>query len=62
VTRSLARRLSKSQSFVSCYERGQYRVDFLEFAHIISTLGSDPHEGGSDLLKLVTGQVGIAAA
>ncbi len=58
----LARRLSKPQSFVSSYERGQRRVDFLEFAHIISTLGGDPHEIGSDLLKLVTGQVGIAAA
>ena len=50
----LARRLSKPQSFVSSYERGQRRVDFLEFVQIVSTLGRDPHEIGSALLKLVS--------
>jgi transcriptional regulator with XRE-family HTH domain len=38
----LARRLLKPQSFVSSYETGQRRLDVLEFAHIVTTLGLDP--------------------
>jgi len=35
----LARLLGESQSFVSKYEMGERRLDFLELAHICRTLG-----------------------
>lgn len=38
----LAARLGKPQSFVSSYERGQRRIDLLEFLLIADALGADP--------------------
>jgi transcriptional regulator with XRE-family HTH domain len=38
----LASRLQKPQSFVSDYERGQRRIDLIEFVVITRTLGADP--------------------
>ncbi len=38
----LAKRLSKPQSFVSSYERGQRRVDILELIAIAAALREDP--------------------
>jgi transcriptional regulator with XRE-family HTH domain len=38
----LAARLGKPQSFVSEYERGQRRVDVVEFLVIAGALGADP--------------------
>jgi transcriptional regulator with XRE-family HTH domain len=35
----LAKRLKKPQSFVSSYERGQRRVDLMEFGRIADALG-----------------------
>ncbi len=49
----LARRLEKPQSFVSSYERGQRRIDFVEFALIAQALGRDPKVIGSQLIKQV---------
>ena len=40
----LAARLDKPQSFVSEYERGQRRVDVVEFLVISGALGVDPVE------------------
>jgi transcriptional regulator with XRE-family HTH domain len=40
----LATRLQKPQSFVSSYERGQRRVDLLEFLAIVQALGQEPRE------------------
>jgi transcriptional regulator with XRE-family HTH domain len=37
----LAKRLRKPQSFVSSYERGQRRVDLLEFLKITQAMGLD---------------------
>ena len=37
----LARRLRKPQSFISSYERGQRRVDIVEFLLIADALDSD---------------------
>lgn len=42
--KELARRLRKPQSFVSDYERGQRRVDLIEFLLIVSALKVDPHK------------------
>ena len=38
----VAKLLRKPQSFVSSYERGQRRIDILEFLRIVEVLGSDP--------------------
>ena len=40
----LAAKLRKPQSFVSEYERGQRRVDVVEFLKIVSAFGADPVE------------------
>ena len=38
----LAKKLSKPQSFVSKYERGERRLDVLEFFHVAEALEIDP--------------------
>ena len=38
----LAKRLGKPQSFISSYERGQRRVDVLEFVRIAQAIRVDP--------------------
>jgi transcriptional regulator with XRE-family HTH domain len=38
----LSRRLKRPQSFVSKYERGERRLDVVEFADIAKALGIDP--------------------
>lgn len=38
----LAARLGKPQSYVSKYERGERRIDVVEFCDITIALGSDP--------------------
>lgn len=53
----LSARLRKPQSFVSSYERGQRRIDFLEFTTIILALERDPLVVGTELLEKVTPQV-----
>jgi transcriptional regulator with XRE-family HTH domain len=40
----LGKALSKSQSFVSNYERGQRRLDMVDFMLIARVLGADPTE------------------
>jgi transcriptional regulator with XRE-family HTH domain len=40
----LAKRLGKPQSFVSDYERGQRRIDLMEFLVIVRALEDDPKE------------------
>ncbi len=37
----LARRLNRPQSFVSKYERGERRLDVVEFLEVLETLGAD---------------------
>lgn len=39
----LAERLQKSQSLVSAYERGERRVDLLEFLIVMDAIKTDPH-------------------
>lgn len=38
----LAERLGKPQSFVSKYERGERRLDVIEFIEVATALGTDP--------------------
>jgi len=40
----LAKRLGKPQSFISDYERGQRRIDLMEFLAIARELNADPQE------------------
>jgi len=40
----LSERLTKPQSFVSKYERGERRLDVIEFLEVCRLLGTDPHE------------------
>lgn len=40
----LSERLSKPQSFVSKYERGERRLDVIEFLEVCQLLGADPHQ------------------
>jgi transcriptional regulator with XRE-family HTH domain len=46
----VARKLSKPQSFVSSYERGQRRVDVLELVRIVEAIGDDPARIFADVL------------
>ncbi len=47
----LAKRLSRPQSFVSKYERGERRLDVVEFLEVAKSLGMDP----ADLIKELDG-------
>jgi transcriptional regulator with XRE-family HTH domain len=38
----LSRRLKRPQSFVSKYERGERRLDVVEFGNVAKALGIDP--------------------
>ena len=47
----LARKLGKPQSFVSDYERGQRRIDVLEFVRIADALGVAPDVLFAEILR-----------
>jgi transcriptional regulator with XRE-family HTH domain len=47
----LAARLGKPQSFVSEYERGQRRVDVVEFLLITQAIGTDPLAIFTEIVK-----------
>jgi transcriptional regulator with XRE-family HTH domain len=49
----LAKRLEKSQSFVSDYERGKRRIDVIEFLVIARTLGVDPLDIFQEILASI---------
>mgnify|MGYP001214840175 CR=1 FL=1 len=40
----LSEKLNRPQSFVSKYENGERRLDFIETIEICNALNSDPHE------------------
>lgn len=42
--RDLAKKLKKIHTFVSKYERGERRLDVIEFLDIAKALDIDPHE------------------
>ncbi len=47
----MARRLSKPQSFVAKYERGERRLDVLEFLEIAEAIDFDPRLLIEELLQ-----------
>jgi transcriptional regulator with XRE-family HTH domain len=53
--KQLARLLRKPQSFVSNYERGQRRIDLLEFVRIVDALKGDPRAVFMDILARRSG-------
>lgn len=48
---TLAKRLSRPQSFVAKYENGERRIDIIEFATIARAMGADPLELFADFLS-----------
>ena len=42
--KELSRRLRKPQSFISSYERGQRRIDIIEFLLIADAIGAKPRK------------------
>lgn len=40
--RDLSAKMSRPQSYVSKYERGERRLDFVEFLEVAEALGIDP--------------------
>jgi transcriptional regulator with XRE-family HTH domain len=48
---ALAERLRRPQSFVSKYERGERRLDVVEFLEVAAVLDADPHELIRELLE-----------
>jgi hypothetical protein len=42
--RALSAKLKKPPTYVSKYERGERRLDIIEFLDIVKVLGADPHE------------------
>jgi DNA-binding transcriptional regulator YiaG len=49
--RDLAKKLKKIHTFVSKYERGERRLDVIEFLDIAKALGANPHKIIDKLLK-----------
>lgn len=47
----LASRLKRPQSFVSKYERGERRLDLVEFGEVAAALGINPAKFLSDFYK-----------
>jgi len=48
--RQFAARLGREQSFVSRLEKGERRIDLLEWVWLCQALGRDPVEEGAGLL------------
>lgn len=55
----LARRLKRPQPFVSYIERGERRVDVIEFYAIMRALGADPEAAFSALVRKLPPRVEI---
>ncbi len=47
----VAARIGKDQTFISIIERGQRRIDILEFVALARAMGADPEKLFRDVLK-----------
>ena len=48
----LAKRLGRPQSYVSKYERGERRLDIIEYTQIVEALSGDPIQLFADLYRM----------
>jgi transcriptional regulator with XRE-family HTH domain len=55
----LAKRLGRTQAFVSTFERGIRRIDLIEFYAIVRALGGDPVVIFADLVRRLPKKVVI---
>ena len=55
----LARRLGKTQQFVSKVERGDRRIDVIEFYAIVKALGADPEAVFASVTRKLPDKVAI---
>jgi transcriptional regulator with XRE-family HTH domain len=55
----LARKLKRPQPFVSYIERGERRIDVVEFYAIMRALGVDPERAFSELVRRLPTKVEI---
>lgn len=55
----LAARLGRPQPFISFVERGERRVDVIEFYAIMQALGADPEEAFRKLIANLPNQLQI---
>lgn len=55
----LAQKLGRPQPFISYIERGERRVDVIEFYAIMKALGADPERGFSELVRKLPARVEI---
>ncbi len=55
----LAQRLGKPQQFVSKFERGDRRLDVVEFYAVVRAVGADPHQAFAALLARLPENVEI---
>ena len=55
----LAKRLGRTQAFVSTFERGIRRIDLIEFYAIVRALGGDPVAIFADLVRRLPKKVVI---
>lgn len=53
----LAARLGKPQQFVSSVERGERRIDIVEFYAIVQALGADPETVFRDVVRCFPGRI-----
>jgi len=55
----LADRIGKDQTYISIIERGQRRVDVLEFVALARAMGADPAELFADVLSRLPEKISI---
>jgi len=52
----LAERIGQTQSFVSKYERGERRLDVVEFVEFVNALGQDPNAVFAQFIRQAFGR------
>lgn len=55
----LAKVLGKDQTFISIIERGQRRVDVLEFVALARAMGADPQQLFAEVVKRLPRDIGV---